>query len=152
VGLQGRADATCPDHIRPFVTPPDKAIVDRLPVKPSDNYAVFAVRCSCGADLFSVQADDLPTVVGACGACGAKITLYDIRNYPAGTPSRQPGPMRRIAAPTGEGMFRVYVGYEYGDLDEDQEPDANDVTWGCVFGIAGEGTPTVFEILSDETA
>lgn len=52
--------------------------------------------------------------------------------------------------PSGNDVCSVYVMYEYGELDDDQQFDQNDITWCQVF-IENENKQRV-KVVDDETA
>jgi len=78
---------------------PDRAVIKCLPGTPDEDYVVFAVRCRCGGDQFSVHAR-------VCRLSQVRVrmretlTVYDIRCYPAGTPGRNASAPHQVFAPT----------------------------------------------------
>jgi hypothetical protein len=78
------------------------------------------------------------------------ILVYDVRLYPAATPSR------RAREPVsfsmgGQTHFGVCIVYEYPELDPDQEFDQNDISWCEVYAIDEQGA-VVGRVISDETS
>lgn len=83
-----------------------------------------------------------------CERCGAAAIVYDLTFYPAATKQKGAETFSEMDA-TKVGALAVYVGYEYGEFDEDQEIDENDITWCQVFvELDGE----LCQVFDDETA
>lgn len=141
-----------PDHIKKYVTPvagENKYFEDRI-----DSAFTFAyeVCCSCGGIEFTVYKTSEPKVTAVCAACGRKITVYDLTEYPCAVPlgvEEEPEKVRN----EGHDRFRVAVIFEYSDefaLD-DNEFDENDVTW-CQVYVYDTASAQSIMIVDDETA
>jgi hypothetical protein len=135
----------CPKHVENSVVKAD----DQFPKFADDFHHYFQIVCnSCGGRLFRLFVGDKRTVNAVCEACRVNVLVYDLERYPAATKT------------TGEETFSenqwttrtalpVFVGYEYGEFDDDQEFDQNDITW-CQIFVLHEGSLVV--VFDDETA
>lgn len=116
---------------------------------PSEQDTIYQVVCSCGGRLFDLLLSDKDSVVAICDACKSRIVIYDLALYP--TAIKLPGiedfsslsvmPVR---------PSRIFVFYEYGALDDDQEFDRNAITWCQVFSESISGQ--LVKVFDDETA
>ena len=135
-----------PLHIEGYVVPAE----NQIPYKSDDFHFYYQVKCSCDAIWFHVQTSSKPNVIAICRSCGKRITVYDIPNYPAGVQSQKTSEVLEVQHPEGENVLKVFVMYEYGELDDDQEFDRNDISWCQVF-VQNE-SETLVKIVDDETA
>jgi len=74
--------------------------------------------------------------------------VYDLASYPTASKGKGDEWFTELD-PTKEGALPIYVSYEYGEFDDDQEFDQDDITWCQVFVEMGGGLRKVFD---DETA
>jgi hypothetical protein len=98
--------------------------------------------------MFKLSVSNLRSVQAECAVCRNVIRVYDLALYPAASKplgSEQYQPMDVPKSPS-----LVFVAFEYGELDEDQEFDTNDITWCQIFieDDAGE----LLKVFDDETA
>jgi hypothetical protein len=139
----------CPAHVEQYVRP----VFDskRLVGYPCDERSpCYSVVCSCGGREFKIYTTRTPTVSAQCSHCGEVIVVYDVRLYPAATPSRTAGDAVLFSA-AGATTFGVCVVYEYPELDGDQEFDLNDISWCEVYAL-GKDDEVVGRVISDETS
>src|SRR5258708_1962506 len=122
----------------------------RFPGKSDEHHFFGQLQCSCANQWFRVWKSQRPTVRAVCEACKTHISVYDLTKYPAATPGRSEGDFVPVVHPDGGNRVRVYVMYEYGDLDPDQTFDRNDVTWCQVY--IEDTAQKLIKILDDETA
>ena len=92
----------------------------------------------------------IPSVTARCVRCSQQITVYDVRLYPAATPSRQEGEAVLYSI-GGKSEFGVCVVYEYSELDPDQDFDQNDLSWCEVYVVDDDGI-VLGRVISDETS
>jgi hypothetical protein len=115
-----------------------------------DYHHYFKIVCKCGDDRFRLIESNKQSVKAVCGKCGHEILLYDLSKYPAA--SKMPGDesFSEIKETKAGSGLPVFVMYEYGELDDDQEFDPNDITWFQVFVEASNGR--LVKVFDDETA
>lgn len=136
-----------PRHVESYVQPAS----EKCPVPGSfdDYHPLYQVVCACGGRLFHVLADEMPRVVADCGACANRVTVYDVRLYPAATGG--PGGDELHDVSGGDVAVEVFVMYEYGDPDIPDDFDPDDISWCQVFTYDAR-TGSVELVLDDETA
>lgn len=134
----------CPKHIESSVVGADELIEGVI----DEDADSFLLKCTCGSYAFHLFEGDKRSVVAQCLKCDSRIVVYDLVFYPSATKVKgeeifQPFPgMDRL----GDG---VYLVYEYGEFDEGDEFDQNDITWCQIFVMQAGGLKKVFD---DETA
>ena len=117
----------------------------------ADEYHLFYhVVCKCGDDRFLVFQSEKPALKVRCAVCRAEVVVYDTGRYPSASKSRSPDQFHQVVRSEQGDRFRVYVMYEYGQLDDGEEFDSNDITWCQVFIEDERGGLSM--ILDDETA
>jgi hypothetical protein len=137
-----------PRHVQPFARP---AVGDvDIPGRFAENHKLWKIACLCDADLFDLYVSDLPRAVARCMRCAKEIVLYDIREYPAGTPYRGASGLRRALVSAVNGCA-VYAMYEYGDIEEGAEPNPDDISW-CQIFARDASTGEVTMVVDDEAA
>jgi len=140
----------CPKHIEQYVRQVDDP--SAFLAYECDEYALcYSVTCSCGCDEFRICLSAVPSVFAHCTECGNVLTIYDVRLYPAATPGSDTTDSSDRFSQGGHEVFSVYVVYEYGELDEDESFNQDDITWCEVYAFV-KGTGTTVRVLSDETA
>jgi len=139
----------CPKHIEKYVCGFDDP-ANFLNYECNDYAACYLVRCKCAREEFRIYLSAVPSVLAQCIECGNMIRLYDVRLYPAATPrSEATGPLDAFRH-DGRDVFSVCVVYEYGELDDDESFDQDDISWCEVYAFVA-GTNIRVRVLSDET-
>jgi hypothetical protein len=134
-----------PRHIDGFVVDASS----RLVAKVDDYHFGFQLRCRCGANKFRIYRGTQMSIMGRCSICGHEFFVYNLRHYPA------------AVKPQGEELFdlirineleagQVFVVYEYGEFDEDQPYDQDDITC-CTIWIE-DGNKNLIKVFNHETA
>jgi hypothetical protein len=121
-----------------------------FPLQADDDHPFYQVICSCGGTRFHVFKSNRPNLKVTCKKCDTEISVYDLKLYPAASPGRAEEVFVPVLHPNGEDTVQVFVMYEYGELDDDQTFDRNDISWCQVFIENEDGVP--IKILDDETA
>jgi hypothetical protein len=133
-----------PDHVEGFV---QRAA--RFDEEADDYHHYYQVVCCCGGSHFRLFLGNKKSVKAQCVACPRMPTIYDLAYYPAATKLRGSEEFL-LAANEGEKTGLVYVMYEYGERDEDEPFDSNDITWCQVWLENSQGM--LLKVLDDETA
>jgi hypothetical protein len=133
----------CPSHIECHAVPAS----DTFSESADAFHHYFQVVCSCGSILFVLLMGSLRSVHAICHKCRSMICLYDLSKYPTATKEKGEE-VFKVHALTMEGKA-IYVGYEYGELDDDQEFDQDDISWFELF-VETNGKP--LRVFSDESA
>ena len=134
-----------PEHVEGFV----ESASDRFLEQRSDYHYYYKLVCSCGRQEFESSIGTKLTVIAQCKACQKKLTVYDLSCYPAASKAAGVEKFRRLGFPS-HNMGMVYVMYEYGEQDEDEPFDRNDITWCRVWIENSQGILRL--VLDDETA
>ena len=71
--------------------------------------------------------------------------VYDLQFYPAASKSKGDEVFLEMDI-SKEKPVKVYVGYEHGETDDDQEFDQNDITWCQIFADNDNGIIKVFDV------
>jgi len=121
---------------------------DRFLEKSNTSHHYYKLICSCKGSLFYLFESDKHTIKALCHHCLNSILVYDLSKYPCALKLSGIETFAPIKE-TEKVPAAVYVGYEYGEIDEDQEPNENDITWCSVF-IETEGI--LVKVFDDETA
>lgn len=119
-----------------------------------DDFTIpYAVKCTCGNEVFKVFLNTSPTVIAKCSECSKDIIVYDLKHYPAATPARKEEELIEYKSEAGDDNFNICVIYEYSDefSFDDEEFDPNDITW-CHVHLYGTKSKKSFYIVNDETA
>ena len=117
----------------------------------ADDYHLFYnVICACGHDSFSVFRSAKPALKVICARCATEVIVYDASYYPAASRNKASEKFDRVPGGHESERFQVYAMYEYGQLDDGEEFDPDDITWCQVF-IENDRRQLVM-ILDDETA
>ena len=122
----------------------------RFPNEADAHHWYYQLVCQDGSTQFQLCKGTKQTVKALCSNCAKEVIVYDLSLYPGA--SKIPGSQGfdSVRHPDGNDSYRVYVMYEYGELDDDQVFDPNGITWCQVF-IENESGDLV-KILDDETA
>ena len=131
-----------PEHVDGFT----ESAGIRFAAKADECHHCFQIVCSCAQRRFHVLINNKLTVLARCVACGRQITIYDLACYPAAPKKRGSGEFRKAVDQQGA----VYVMYEYGETDEGEQFDRNDITW-CQIWIEDDSGKMI-TLLDDETA
>ena len=84
-----------------------------------------------------------------CASCQERITIYDLAFYPAAV--KLEGEETFVAMDSMPVRpSQVYVCYEYGELDPDQQFDRDDICWCQIFTESQSGQ--LVRVFDDETA
>lgn len=141
---------TAPKHVAKYCIQDwtDKAYCRLVEEYEDDYHFVHKIKCTCGSSRYKVYVDEHPSVFLECRECQEKITVYDLKYYPAAIKLEEKLPIKLFS----ESDYMVYVMYEYSDeseMEEDVEDSSDDITWAMVFA----GTEGKIElIIDDETA
>jgi hypothetical protein len=135
-----------PDHVDGFTRDAE----ERFPETTDSFHPHYQIACPCGGTLFRTFLSNCKTVIALCAGCGRAVTIYDLACYPAATKSKGREEFRQVFHPSGEATSEVFVMYEYGELDEDQAFDKNDITWCRIWLKDSTGSRAV--MLDDESA
>lgn len=117
-----------PDHLHDSVQDASARFADEL----SEHHKFYKLVCRCGRQAFDLWISNKASVIAMCNACSKEIIVYDRAHYPAAVKSAGQetfSPLR----PEIKSPYTVFVMYEYGPLDPDQDFDRNDITWCQVF-------------------
>lgn len=110
----------------------------------------YQVACPCGSLLFKARKSQCESLEVECKTCGKIVSVYNLAEYPAATKLDKAEELLEISLPDGTTHGSIFVMYEYGELDEDQDFDRNDITWCGVWLEASDQSLVL--ILDDETA
>ncbi|MDZ7619332.1 MAG: hypothetical protein U1E05_20220, partial [Patescibacteria group bacterium] len=122
-----------------------------FPGESDEFHHYYKLVCDCGSQRFLLHQSNRKSVVASCRQCGREIIVYDLSNYAAACKvagEEHLSPMASADGATAD--VTVFVMYEYGEIDDDQEFDRNDVTWCQVFVEDASGTHVC--VFDDETA
>ena len=136
---------TCPNHIKHLL----EDASSRFPDEHDDFHHYFSLRCSCGQHRFRLMEGTKRSVVAVCSACGSKHRIYDLGYYTSSTKPKGDEdfkPMEGVATIPA----RVFIGYEYGETDEGETFDPEDITWCSIY--VEEASGTLKKVFDDETA
>ncbi len=131
----------CPAHVEGFV----ESATSRFADEADDYHHYFQIVCPCAGERFVTELSNKKTLRARCEACGRSVTVYDLSRYPAASKGRGPEEFREPQPPG-----QVFVMYEYGERDEGEPFDRDDITW-CRAWIEDDKGELVL-ILDDETA
>ena len=135
----------CPKHVEHSVVSAE----DKFSADIDEFHHYFQIVCNaCGSRAFHLFLSDKDTVKALGAQCEKMVLIYDLALYPAATKLKDDESFSEIDL-TKAGALPIYVSYEYGGFDDDQEFDQNDITWCQVFVEKGGELLKVFD---DETA
>ncbi|HEX7861323.1 MAG TPA: hypothetical protein VF773_13405 [Verrucomicrobiae bacterium] len=135
-----------PDHIKDYI----KNVPPGFPYSSGKGHFYYQIVCSCGSEEFRVFRSDAPGLRAVCCKCECAITVYDLIEYPAASKGSANASVALVRHRDGSTDLRVFVMYEYGELDADEEFDPNDITWCQVF--VENLRKELQMVLDDETA
>jgi len=135
----------CPKHIEDSVVNAQ----EKFSGKADEFHQYFqVVCCKCASRIFHLFVSNKDSVKALCAKCRRTVLIYDLDVYPAATKLSGEEIFEELDVTT-RGPLPIYVGYEYGEFDDDQVFDQNDITWCQVFVEKGDKLLKVFD---DETA
>ncbi|MCB1207688.1 MAG: hypothetical protein KDK97_00110 [Verrucomicrobiales bacterium] len=133
-----------PEHMEGFVTS-----VDEMFNGTEDDYRhYFQIGCPCGSKEFSLVQSDKQSLLATCKKCRRELKIYDLAFYTCAAKLKGPETYSQILI-SPEAACPIFIAYEYGETDEGDEFDRNDITWCSVFARKGKILEEVFD---DETA
>ena len=123
---------------------------DRFPDEADDFHHFFKIQCECGRELFRLFESNKRSVKATCASCGRETLVYDLSRYPAASKLSGVESFVPMSVDQGDSGLRVFVMYEYGEPDEDQKFDPDDISWCQVFVESKNGQ--IKKVFDDETA
>ena len=135
-----------PAHLEGYV----KDATAKFPSLADEYHSAVQVQCPCGCNWFTLTKGTKPSLIATCQASGHKVTVYDVSLYPAATAQKGREEFTPVRHPEGDDCFQIFAVFEYGELDDDQVFNRNDVTWCQIIIENAAGSRTT--ILDDETA
>ena len=141
----------CPKHIENYIISLTDTNIFSIHQPVNNYHHSYLVKCSCGCEEFEIFINPEPMLMAKCKECGAEITVYNLRYYPAASLISFEGANTKYVSPRDDRIFNICVIYDYPELEVNEEYDQNDITWCVVYGV-GIDSKDVFEILNDETA
>lgn len=135
-----------PSHVEGWVRDASALFPDQA----DDYHYFYQLVCPCGGKQFRARLSNQESLKVECGGCKREIVVYDLALYPAATKERGVEEFQLVRQAEFTGEEQVFVMYEYGQLDEDQPFDRNDITW-CQAWLENSLGKRVM-ILDDETA
>jgi hypothetical protein len=133
-----------PEHVDGFVEPAS----ERFSEHADDFHHFYRIVCRCRGQRFQVFLGDKKSVRVKCITCHTWITLHDLSLYPAAVTSSGVEEFQCVNDSGGGSV--VYVMYEYGERDEDETFDSNDISWCQVWIEDANGK--LSRLMDDETA
>lgn len=134
-----------PNHVDRFV----RNARARFPGQHDEFHHYYQIVCRCQAERFRILISDRDSVKARCLLCARQVILYDLEHYPAASKISGPEEFQEVTSNEGD-RLRVFVRYEYGEVDEGEPFDRNDITWCQVWLEREEGK--LVRIFDDETA
>ncbi len=134
----------CPRHIEAYAfeaTHEFSALSDKY-------HHYFKIVCACGCTLFRLLTSNKASVKAVCDRCSSVLPIYDLASYPAATKLGGTETYSEMFE-TSQTPTNVFVGYEYGELDCDQDFNQDDITWCQVFV---ECSGSMIKVFDEETA
>lgn len=131
---------THPRHLTDWV---ESADINQFRSDADEFHHYFKLRCKCGADSFELFKSDKHTVRARCQTCAREVTVYDLAYYPAATKLAGSESFRLV------GAGKVYMMYEYGEAEDDEVFNPDDITW-CQIWLGRQSDLEL--VLDDETA
>ena len=126
-----------------------RRVPNGFPLEDTAAHKYYGLVCPCGEEQFDLLQSNLDSVVAVCSSCKTRIILYDWALYHAAVKLK--GDEEFFRMPTQrERPSRVFVGYEYGPTEADEEFNSNDISWCQVFASTSNGE--IIEVFNDETA
>jgi hypothetical protein len=134
----------CPDHIKDVVLDASA----RFQQEADEYHHYFQLECKCGGDIFTLFESNHRSVRAECASCRELVLIYDLELYPAA--SKLTGAEHFQLMSVSRSPSRVFLSFEYGELDEGEVFDPNDITWFQIFIEASDGE--LVKVFDDETA
>jgi|SRR5687767_15284946 len=134
----------CPEHIESLVEDANHLFPDD-----HDNFHhYYLIKCRCGEFRFSLVEGSKKSLVATCERCNREWRIYDLAYYPSASKLKGEEHFGKILVPK-EQSSKLFIGYEYGETDDGDAFDRNDITW-CIVFVEKEGK--LQRIFDDETA
>ncbi len=134
----------CPKHIEGLVEDAN----NRFPDDHDDFHHYFALKCLCGGERFSLVEGSKRSLIATCERCKREWRVYDLAYYTSASKGKGEEVFDRVLV-SHEQPSKLLIGYEYGEMDDEDEFDRDDITWCSVFVDNGVKPSRVFD---DETA
>jgi len=140
----------CPKHIENNVIslPNNNKFIE---YEHDEYHLPYLVKCKCGCEELEIMTNPEPRILARCPLCGEKITIYNLRYYPAASLIPYDGENETYISPAEDTIFNIYVVYEYPELEGEEVFNPNDITWCEVYGFGIE-SKNIFQIINHETA
>jgi hypothetical protein len=98
--------------------------------------------------MFTLFESSHHSVRAECVICREPVLVYDLALYPAA--SKRTGLERYQPMNVQSSPSHVFLAFEYGEIDEGEEFDANDITWFQAYIETSEGE--LVKVFDDETS
>jgi hypothetical protein len=120
----------------------------RFPKAQDKFHHYFSLKCTCNGAKFCLLESNRRSVIAVCDRCGRELRIYDLAFYTSATKAKGDETFEQVLTPVDE-PSKVFIGFEYGETDDEEEFDRNDITW-CTIFIEESGQ--LKQVFDDETA
>jgi ribosomal protein S27E len=136
-----------PEHLEGYV----QDATQEFPEDSGAFHHYYKLVCSCGSQHFQLRKSNRESIRASCQQCGHEIVVYDLSYYPAACKVAGDEHFELLTLTSGTvENHTVFLMFEYGEFDDDQDFDRNDISWCQVFLKDASGRHAC--VFDDETA